>query len=307
MGFIGSNYLNIVVPRYPSYLFINLDALTYAANKKNVEIDHLPNYIFVKTDIRDQKQLEKIFKKYKPTHVINFAAESHVDISIKNPHIFVETNIGGTHNLLKLSKEHGVKRYHQISTDEVYGSLDHDGVPFTETTNLAPNSPYSASKAAADLLVRSYHKTFGMDVIITRCSNNFGPRQDHSKLIPRFITLLLQGKKVPLYSKGEHIRDWLYVIDHVEAIDLVFHKGKAGEIYNIGGSGESEKTNMEITETLLNLLGKDKNHIEFVTDRPGHDFRYSIDTSKIRKELGWKAKFSFKDAIKKTIDFYKTL
>jgi dTDP-glucose 4,6-dehydratase len=307
MGFIGSNYLNTCVPRYPQYLFINLDALTYAANKRNVSVSKSPNYLFVKGDIRNARKLERIFKKYQPTDIINFAAESHVDLSIKNPHIFVETNVLGTHNLLHLAKKHALRRFYQISTDEVYGSLGKTDASFTETTTLAPNSPYSASKAAADLLVRSYGKTFGLDVVVSRCSNNYGPNQDTTKLIPRFISLLLQDKKVPLYSKGENIRDWLYVGDHVEAIDLIFHKGKSGEVYNIGGSEGSEKTNMEITETLLKLLKKDKAYIEFVADRPGHDFRYSIDSSKLRGELGWVAQTSFEEGIKKTIEHYQGL
>jgi dTDP-glucose 4,6-dehydratase len=305
MGFIGSTYINICVPRYPEYLFINIDSLTKVANKKNITVSKYPNYLFIKADIRNEKKLESIFKKYHPTDIIHFAAESHVDLSIKNPHLFVETNILGTHNLLNLSKKYSLNRFYQISTDEVYGSLEKNDPAFTEETLLAPNSPYSSSKAAAEFLARSYNKTYGLDVVISRCSNNYGPNQDSTKLIPRFIGLLLKDKKVPVYGKGENIRDWLYVDDHIEAIDLIFHKGKSGEIYNIGGN--EEKTNIEITQTLLKLLGKNTNLIEYVTDRLGHDFRDAIDSSKIKKELGWQPKLSFKEGIEKTVDFYRKL
>ncbi len=305
-GFIGSTYLNICVRRYPEYHFVNIDALTYAANLKNITILKEPNYSFEKADIRDSKKLEALFKKYKPTDVIHFAAESHVDLSIKNPHVFVETNINGTHNLLHLAHVYKINRFHQISTDEVYGSLGPKDPSFTEKTTLAPNSPYSAAKAAADLLVRAYVKTYGINAVVTRCSNNFGPGQDKTKLIPRFISLLMANKKVPLYSKGENVRDWLYVEDHIEAIDVVFHKGIKGEVYNVGGFN-SEKTNLEITNILLKAFKKDASLIEFVADRAGHDFRYSIDSSKIEKELGWMPKVSFEDGIAQTIDFYKNL
>jgi len=306
MGFIGSNYLNTAVIRYPNYFFINLDCLTYAANPKNVYVADKPNYIFRKADIRNPKALEKIFSEFSPTDIIHFAAESHVDKSIVSPHDFIETNVHGTHNLLHLAKTHNINRFHHISTDEIYGSLGTKGAPFRESTAFAPNSPYSASKAAADLLVRSYNKTYGLNTVITRCSNNYGPHQDESKLIPLFITRLLKNKKVPLYGKGAQVRDWLYVDDHVQAIDLVFHKGKSGEAYNVGGKN-SEKTNLEITNILLKLLGKNNDLIEYVADRPGHDFRYSIDFSKITKELGWQPKVSFEDGIKKTIEYYSTL
>lgn len=302
-GFIGSNYINTYVPIRPDTLFVNIDALTYAGNLENIHVSKLfPNYVFEKADIRDEKVLEKLFAKYKPFGVIHFAAESHVDLSISGPRIFIETNIQGTHNLLDLSRKHGVKRFHQVSTDEVYGSLGKDDPAFTEETPLAPNNPYSASKTSADLLVRAYHKTFGLDAVITRCSNNYGPHQDGTKLIPLFIKKLLAGEKVPLYGKGDNVRDWLYVADHVEAIDLVFNKGKAGEVYNIGG-GE-ELRNIDIVNKLLELTGRGKEAINFVTDRPGHDFRYAMDASKIEKELGWKASISFKEGIKKTFDFY---
>lgn len=302
-GFIGSNYLNVLVPRYPQYRFLNIDCLTYAGSLGNIHVAREPNYIFIKADIRERENLEKIFTEYKPDHVIHFAAESHVDLSITNPHLFVETNVGGTHNLLYISKKYGLKRFHQISTDEVYGSLRKDDTSFNERTPLDPRNPYSASKAAAEFMALSYHKTFGLDVVITRSSNNFGPHQDMTKLIPLFISKLLKKEKVPLYGKGENIRDWLFVEDNVEAIDLVFHKGRTGEIYNIGGGNELR--NIDIARKLLVLAGLGEDNIEFVTDRPGHDFRYSLDSSKIKNELGWKPKTSFDDGIEKTFVFYQ--
>jgi len=302
-GSIGSNFLNRFVPKYKNYFFINLDALTYAANLNNVKVNKYENYQFEKVDIRNIKKLEKIFIKYHPTDIIHFAAEVHVDFSIINPLIFVETNINGTHNLLFLAKKYLINRFHQISTDEVYGQLKSKKGKFKEGDSLNPSSPYSASKAAADLLVNAYHKTFGLDVVITRSSNNYGPNQDDTKLIPKFIINLLNNKKVPLYGRGSNIRDWIYIEDNVEAIDLVFHKGKSGEIYNIGGQGE--KTNLEVTKILLKLLHKNESYIKYVPDRPGHDFRYALDISKINKELGWKPKHNFKAGINKTIEFYK--
>lgn len=302
-GFIGSNYLNKYVAKYPDYFFINVDALTYAGNLANIEIKKRNNHVFRKTDIRNLALLEKIFKYFKPTDVIHFAAESHVDLSIENPSLFVETNVNGTNNLLLLSKKYNIDKFHQVSTDEVYGSLGPKDKPFTRNSPLKPNSPYSASKTSADLLVRAYNKTFGLNTLITRCSNNYGPRQDTSKLIPKFINNLLLGKKVPLYSKGENIRDWIYVEDHIDAIDLVFHKGKIGEVYNIGG--DCELTNMDITEKILKLTRRDKSFIELVADRPGHDFRYAIDNAEIENELGWKPKINFSDGIKKTVEYYK--
>lgn len=302
-GFIGSNYLNKFVPQYKNYLFINIDALTYAANLSNITINSCKNYKFEKADIRDINKLNTIFLKYKPTDIIHFAAESHVDFSIKNPSIFVETNIDGTNNLLLLAKQYKLNRFHQISTDEVYGQLKTRKGKFKETDNLNPSSPYSASKAAADLLVNAYHKTFGLNTVITRSSNNYGSNQDTTKLIPKFIVNLLNNKKVPLYAQGDNIRDWIYIEDNVEAINLVFHKGKSGEIYNIGG--QCEKTNLEITRIILKLLHKDESYIKHVVDRPGHDFRYALDISKISKELGWKPKYNFEIGIIKTIEFYK--
>lgn len=302
-GFIGSNYLNKFVPKYPEFLFVNADALTYAGDLKNVHVFKAPNYVFEKIDIRALDQLEKVFKKYTPTEIIHFAAESHVDFSISNPSLFVETNVNGTHNLLLLAKKYGVERFLQVSTDEVYGTLEAGDQPFTETTLLAPNSPYSASKAAAEFLARSYHKTFGLDIVITRCSNNYGPNQDKTKLIPLFITKLLVGEEVPLYGKGKNIRDWLHVEDHVDALDLVFHKGASGEIYNIGGNCEIE--NIEIAKKLIALAGRDESAIKRVPDRLGHDFRYAIDCSKIRRELGWSPKKTFEEGLRGTFEFYK--
>jgi dTDP-glucose 4,6-dehydratase len=304
-GFIGSNYLNKFVPKYKNYFFINIDALTYAGNLDNIKIKNAKNYAFEQIDIRDIRSLNKIFFKYHPTDIIHFAAETHVDFSIQNPAIFIETNINGTNNLLMMAKQYKIKRFVYISTDEVYGQLKSKKGKFKETDNLDPSSPYSASKAGAELLVNAYHKTFGLDTVITRSSNNYGPNQDTSKLIPKFITNLLENRKVPLYASGQNIRDWLYVEDNIIAIDLVFHRGRAGEAYNIGG--QCEKTNLEITKILLKLLNKDESYIEYVPDRLGHDFRYALDISKINNELGWQPKYSFEKGIKKTIEFYKNL
>jgi len=302
LGFIGSNLLNTFVPKYPQIQFINLDKMSYASNIDNLSVSDLPNYTLEKGDLADLTFVQQIFEKYSIETVIHLAAESHVDLSIQNPGIFVESNVVGTHNLLLLSKEKKVKRFCHISTDEVYGELGETGY-FTEETPIAPNSPYSASKAGSDLLVRSYVETFGLDAVITRCSNNYGPNQDGTKLIPKFIKLLLNNQKVPLYKDGKNVRDWLFVQDHVEAIWEVFSKAKKGEIYNIGG--KNEKTNLEITYTLLERLGKDESYIEYVTDRPGHDFRYAIDASKIKNELGWTPRFDFNSGITKTIEFYR--
>lgn len=302
-GFIGSNYMNIVVPRYQEYLFVNIDCLTYAADLNNITVSSLPNYRFVNADIRDKAQLEEVFKKFTPTDVIHFAAESHVDNSISGPSVFIDTNIIGTHNLLDLARKNNIKRYHQISTDEVYGSLVTGDNPVDETATLQPNSPYSASKTAADLIVRSYNKTYGLDTVITRATNNYGPNQHLEKLIPRFISNLLVDKKVPLYGNGKNVRDWIYVADHVEGIDLVFHRGRSGEIYNIGGGTELE--NVEIVEKLLKLAGKGEKMIEHVADRPAHDFRYALDSSKISSELGWTPKVNIDDGLAETFAFYK--
>jgi dTDP-glucose 4,6-dehydratase len=302
-GFIGSNYLNKYVPINPTRLFINIDALTYAGTLSNVQVRGAKNYAFHKVDLRDAKKLRSIFKRYEPTAVIHFAAESHVDLSIKNPGIFIETNVEGTNNLLLLAKEFKVKRFHHISTDEVYGALSGTGKSFTEVSPLAPRNPYSASKAGADLLVHVYHETFGLNTVITRSSNIFGPGQDTSKLIPSFMYKLLRGEKVPLYSQGEHVREWTYVEDCVDAIHRVFEKGKSGEVYNIASG--YELTNLALTKKIISLTGRDESYIKRVPDRLGHDFRYSLNTRKIRTILGWKPRVSFEHGLTKTLEFVK--
>ncbi len=301
-GFIGSNFVRYMLNKYKNYKIVNLDLLTYAGNIKSLDdIKDNQNYIFVKGDIADNNLVDKTVYDNRIDVIINFAAESHVDRSITNPDIFVKTNVLGTQNLLEVAKKYKIEKFFQISTDEVYGSLGKTGF-FTETTPISPNSPYSASKASADLLVMAYHRTFGLNVNITRCSNNYGPYQFPEKLIPLFITNLLNNKKVPLYGDGLNIRDWLFVEDHCSAIDTVLHKGKNGEIYNIGGN--NEKTNIYITETVLKCLDKDESYINYVQDRLGHDRRYAIDATKIKKELNWQPAYKFEDAIIKTIQWY---
>lgn len=299
-GFIGSCFIRHILNKYPDYRVINLDALTYAGNIENLDdVKNNPNYCFVHGDICDKKLTADLISQVDA--VVNFAAESHVDRSITGPEIFIQTNVQGTLNLLQKSKEFNIQRYLQVSTDEVYGTLGKTGY-FTENTPLAPNSPYSASKASADLLVRAYYETYKLPVLITRCSNNYGPYQYPEKLIPFFISKLLQGGKVPVYGDGLNVRDWLYVYDHCEAIDTVLHKGKVGEVYNIGG--HNEKTNMEITKLILSAMGKDETSIEYVEDRLGHDRRYAIDNTKIQTQLGWQPSLTFEEGIKLTIDWY---
>lgn len=299
-GFIGSCFVRHELKKHLDYEIINLDALTYCGNIENLkDIENNPNYTFIHGNICDQKLVREIINEV--DCVVNFAAESHVDNSIKTPEIFVETNVQGTLNLLQACKELGIERFLQVSTDEVYGTLGKDGY-FYETTPLAPNSPYSASKASADLLVRAYRETFGLPVLNTRCSNNYGPYQYPEKLIPFFISKLLKGEKVPVYGDGLNVRDWLYVYDHCEAIDVVLHQGKLGEVYNIGG--HNEKTNIEITRLILDAMGKDESSIEYVQDRLGHDRRYAISNDKITSELGWKPSITFEEGIKLTIDWY---
>ena len=301
-GFIGSNFVRYMLNKYQDFKIINLDLLTYAGNIKSLDdIKNNPNYLFVKGDIADNVLVDKLVCDHKIDVIINFAAESHVDRSITNPDIFVRTNVLGTQNLLEVAKKYKIEKFFQISTDEVYGSLGKTGF-FTEKTQLSPNSPYSASKASADLLVMAYHHTFGLNVNITRCSNNYGPYQFPEKLIPLFITNALADKQVPLYGDGLNIRDWLFVEDHCCAIDTVLHKGKDGEIYNVGGN--NEKTNKYITDTILKYLGKDSSLIKYVADRLGHDRRYAIDATKIKEELGWQPKYKFEQAIEKTIQWY---
>ena len=299
-GFIGSCFVRHMLKKHPDYKIINLDALTYAGNIENLnDIKDNPNYKFVHGNICDRKLVRELIPEC--DCVVNFAAESHVDRSITHPEIFIETNVQGTLNLLQSCKEIGIERYLQVSTDEVYGTLGKTGY-FTETTHIAPNSPYSASKASADLLTRAFYETYKLPVLNTRCSNNYGPYQYPEKLIPFFIAKLLKNEKVPVYGDGLNVRDWLYVYDHCEAIDTVLHSGRIGEIYNIGG--HNEKTNMEITTLILSAMGKDESSIEHVTDRLGHDKRYAIDNTKIQTELGWEPSVTFEEGIKLTIDWY---
>lgn len=301
-GFIGSCFVRHILNKYKDYQVINLDALTYAGNIENLDdVKNNPNYTFVHGNICDKKLARELIIDGNVDAVINFAAESHVDRSITGPEIFIETNVQGTLNLLQAAKEAKTQRFLQVSTDEVYGTLGKDGY-FYETTPLAPNSPYSASKASADMLVRAYYETYKMPVLNTRCSNNYGPYQYPEKLIPFFISQLLKGEKVPVYGDGMNVRDWLYVYDHCSAIDTVLHKGRVGEVYNIGG--HNEKTNMEITRIILDAMGKDESSIRYVEDRLGHDKRYAIDNHKIQSELGWEPSLTFEEGIKLTIDWY---
>lgn len=299
-GFIGSNFIRYMLRNYP-YEIINLDKLTYCGNLENLkDVENDSRYTFLRGDIADREVLEEIFER-KIDIVINFAAESHVDRSIIDPSQFIRTNVYGTYNLLEVSRRKGVGRYIQISTDEVYGSLGDEG-KFKEDTPLCPSSPYSASKASADLLVMAYYKTYGLPVIITRCSNNYGPYQFPEKLIPLMITNALEGKELPLYGDGKNVRDWIHVFDHVRAIDLVLHKGREGEIYNIGA--DNERTNLEIVKMLLDILGKPYSLIKFVKDRPGHDRRYAIDAEKIKKELGFRVTVEFRKGLEDTVKWY---
>lgn len=300
-GFIGSNFVNYMVEKYPDYQFVNLDALTYAGNLENLQkSERKSNYRFVKGDITDRALVDLLVADGVDV-IVNFAAESHVDRSITEPDIFVKTNIMGTQVLLDAAKKYGIKKYVQVSTDEVYGTLGETGY-FTEKTPLAPNSPYSASKAGADLLVRAYHETYGLPVNITRCSNNYGPYHFPEKLIPLMIINALKGKELPVYGDGLNVRDWLYVEDHCAAIDLVIHKGRDGEVYNVGGN--NERTNIEIVKRILKELGKSEDLIRFVQDRLGHDRRYAIDATKIKTELGWEPKHTFETGIVTTIQWY---
>lgn len=301
-GFIGSNFIHYILKKYPDYKITNLDLLTYAGNLENLkDLEENKNYKFVKGDIADKELVNKLVKNVDV--IVHFAAESHVDRSILDASAFIHTNILGTHNLLEAAKKNGNIRFHHISTDEVFGSLGPQEQPFNEGTPYDPRSPYSASKAASDHLARAYFHTYGLPVTISNCSNNYGPYHFPEKIIPLFITNLIEGKKVPLYGDGMNVRDWLFVEDHCAAIDLIIHNGKIGETYCVGG--QAEKTNKEITYKILELMGKDENSIEFVKDRPGHDKRYAIDFSKIKKELGWEPKISFEDGIKKTIGWFK--
>lgn len=304
-GFIGSNFIFYQLKNHPDDRIVCLDKLTYAGNLETLKsVMDNENFRFVKADIADKQAVEALFEEEKPDIVVNFAAESHVDRSIEDPSIFLKTNILGTQVLMDACRKFEVKRYHQVSTDEVYGDLplDRPDLFFTEETPIHTSSPYSSSKAGADLLVLAYYRTFGLPVTITRCSNNYGPYHFPEKLIPLIISRALADESLPVYGKGENIRDWLYVEDHCAAIDLVIRKGRVGEVYNIGG--HNEKTNLEVVKTILKQLGKPESLITFVTDRPGHDMRYAIDPAKIHRELGWLPQTSFDDGIKKTIDWY---
>lgn len=306
-GFIGSNFVYYELDNYPNDEVICLDKLTYAGNLETLEIAMKnPKFKFVKGDIADRAFVDELFASEKPDVVVNFAAESHVDRSIENPEIFLQTNVIGTSVLMDACRKYGNIRYHQVSTDEVYGDLplDRPDLFFTETTPLHTSSPYSASKASADLLVQAYYRTYKLPVTISRCSNNYGPYHFPEKLIPLMIANALNDKKLPVYGKGENVRDWLYVEDHCSAIDLIIRKGKIGEVYNIGG--HNEHTNLEVVKTIIRELGKSEDLIEFVTDRPGHDRRYAIDPTKIHNELGWLPATKFDDGIKKTIEWYLT-
>ena len=299
-GFIGSNFLRYMVNKYPNYDFINLDALTYCGNLENLkDIEDKDNYSFVKGNVCDTELVNCIVENV--DYIVHFAAESHVDRSIEDPGIFIKSNILGTQTLLDASRKTGIKKFLQVSTDEVYGSLGSEGY-FTEQTPLQANSPYSASKAGADLMVRAYHNTFDLPVNITRCSNNYGPYQFPEKLIPLMISNAIENKELPVYGDGKNIRDWLHVYDHCTGIDLVLHKGKAGEVYNIGG--HNERANIDIVKLILNELDKPESLIKFVSDRLGHDRRYAIDSSKIRRDLGWRPKYTFEDGIIETIHWY---
>ena len=299
-GFIGSNFVRYMLNKYNNYEIVNLDSLTYCGNLENLkEIEDNPNYTFIKGNITEKQLVYKIVHNI--DYIINFAAETHVDRSIEDPEIFIKSNILGTQILMDAAKRYDVKKYVQISTDEVYGSLGKTGY-FSENTPLTPNSPYSASKAGADLMVRAYNKTFNLPVNITRCSNNYGPYQFPEKLIPLMISNALENKPLPIYGDGKNVRDWLHVYDHCSAIDLVLHNGKIGEVYNIGGN--NEKTNIDIVKLILKELGKDESLINYVKDRPGHDRRYAIDSTKIQNELGWKPKYKFEDGLSETIIWY---
>ncbi len=327
-GFIGSNFVPYFLEKYPQHNLINLDLLTYAGSLENLkECTNNPRYKFIKGDICNRELIEYIFNEFDIKGIIHFAAESHVDNSIKNPDVFIKTNVDGTFTLLDVVYKHWMEapfkykdgykdcRFHHISTDEVYGTLPDDpNILFTEKTPYAPNSPYSASKASSDMIVRSYHHTYGLDTIITNCSNNYGPKQHNEKLIPTIIRNALQGNPIPIYGDGKNIRDWLYVLDHCKGVDLAFHKGKAGETYNIGG--RNERTNIYIANKICEILDElypisnnsqlksYKELITFVKDRPGHDRRYAIDATKIESELGWKADENFESGIVKTIKWY---
>lgn len=305
-GFIGANFVHYILDKYEDYKVFNLDKLTYAANLENLRsIENNINYTFIKGDICNKELIENLFNKENFDIVVNFAAESHVDRSISNPEVFINTNVLGTQILLDACKKYNVSRFHQVSTDEVYGDLPLDRLDllFSENNNLNPSSPYSASKASADLIVKAYFKTFNLPITISRCSNNYGRFQHEEKLIPLMIKRALNEEKLPVYGNGLNVRDWLHVYDHCSAIDLIIHEGKVGEVYNVGGN--NEKSNIEIVKEILDVLGKGEDLISYVKDRKGHDLRYAIDSSKLQKELNWKPKYSLDEGLKETINWYK--
>ena len=309
-GFIGSHVVKRFVTLYPGYHIINLDKLTYCGDLDNLkEVAHAENYTFIKGDICDNKFLKSLFEEYKPEAIIHLAAESHVDNSIDNPNVFIQTNVVGTCNLLNMAVKYNVERFYHVSTDEVYGDLELEDSPFVETTPYNPNSPYSASKASSDHFVRAYGSTYNLNYVISNCSNNYGPNQYPEKLIPKVIKSIIKKETIPVYGKGDNIRDWLYVEDHAKAIDLIFHRGLMGETYNIGG--DTEKTNLDLVRILCNeidFLTNNQNSstelIKFVEDRKGHDFRYAINSDKIKKELGWEPDTPFMYGIRETIEWY---
>lgn len=304
-GFIGSNFVYHMLKKHPDYQIVCLDLLTYAGNLQTLdEAMKNPNFKFVRGDIADRDFVFSLFEKEKPDAVVNFAAESHVDRSILDPGVFLQTNVIGTQVMMDASRKYGVKRYHQVSTDEVYGDLplDRPDLMFTEETPIHTSSPYSASKAGADLLVMAYHRTFGLPATISRCSNNYGPYHFPEKLIPLIITRALDDQSLPVYGTGANVRDWLYVEDHCEAIDLILQKGRVGEIYNIGG--HNERTNLQVVQAVLRELGKPESLISYVTDRPGHDRRYAINPAKIEAEFGWRPTYRFEEGIKVTVQWY---
>ena len=305
VGFIGANFVYYELREHPEDAIVCYDALTYAGNLATLDAaKENPKFAFVRGDIADRAAVYALFEREQPDIVVNFAAESHVDRSIENPEIFLQTNIIGTSVLLDACRKYGIKRYHQVSTDEVYGDLplDRPDLLFTEETPLHTSSPYSSSKAAADLFVLAYHRTYGLPVTISRCSNNYGPYHFPEKLIPLIISRALANEELPVYGKGENVRDWLHVKDHCSAIDLIVRKGKVGEVYNVGG--HNERTNLEVVKTILKVLDKPESLIRFVSDRPGHDMRYAIDPTKIENELGWKPEYNFDTGIVQTIEWY---
>lgn len=303
-GFIGSNFIRYMLRKYPNYKIVNYDLLTYAGNLENLrDVEDYPNYVFVKGDIRNAELLDKVVADEGINFIINFAAESHVDRSIMEPDAFLQSNVIGAHNLLRVALQNGKIRVHHVSTDEVYGSLGPDDPPFDENTPYDPRSPYSASKAASDHISRAYYHTYGLPVTISNCTNNYGPFMFPEKFIPLFITNLLEGKKVPLYGDGMNVRDWLHVEDHCRALDVIMHRGEPGETYCVGG--ETELTNKAISDMILDFMGYDEDMVEFVKDRPGHDKRYAMDYAKINREFGWKPAISFEHGLSATIDWYK--